>query len=453
MNSTAVTGNWGASAPASTTIASPAGKVTAALTASAPSGSISLAPVPATDVSAMSADQIMTLLHSLQPAAVADAGRAHTALGRTLANLADRLSFHAQDLAENWTGTAATNAVASLKQIHAQTLTTAQAATAAGAVLNWLGNTVLPQFKNLPDPRSGLLNASGSIVTGVEHAASDLTGSLSATEAANVNSAADTVARSYLTALNTYLVEANNNLPTQTGTSSNGGAAGEPLRLAPNPSGITAGASTSGKATGRATVPSPASGRGATSKGGSAATTGGSRSSGKTGSVSPGSSGGSSAPPGSLQSVPVQPGNAGSPSQVVPGGPASGIGDIGSGTGVAAGNPSAPGLAIPGLSRGGYPIQPGNPSTASNGVPGEESTPLASGAPGSQDVAATSGAGTASAEGETGGFPMMGGAAPGQSDKERRRQAWMNDDDGIWGAPTDCVPSVIEGTDWIWKRK
>jgi hypothetical protein len=45
------------------------------------------------------------------------------------------------------------------------------------------------------------------------------------------------------------------------------------------------------------------------------------------------------------------------------------------------------------------------------------------------------------------GFPM-GGAGTGQSERERRRYAWMYDDEDIWGTDgVDCVPPVIYGDD------
>jgi len=343
--------------------------------------------------------------------------------------------------------------VTSLQQVHAQTLITAQAAIQAGAVLNWLGNVVLPQFKALPDPRSGLLNSAGGIISGIEHAASDLSGTVSGAAAANATSAADTVARSYLTALNTYLAEANNNLPTSTGAVAGDPAINTQMQLAPLPSGAGA-RSVAGTVNGRTGNPGSVSGRGATSKVGSTTTPAGSRATSGTGGGSPAPSSGSpTALPGSLQSVPAPPGTGISSSQVVPGGPVSGIGEVGSATGAVTANPSLPGLAVPGLSTGGYATQPGSPGVAAGEMmPGVANAPLVSGAAGSQDAAAANGAGGASAD-DMGGFPMMGGAAPGQSEKERRRQAWMNEDEDIWGVPTGCVPTVIEGTDWIWKQK
>jgi hypothetical protein len=40
--------------------------------------------------------------------------------------------------------------------------------------------------------------------------------------------------------------------------------------------------------------------------------------------------------------------------------------------------------------------------------------------------------------------PMMGGSRSSEEEKERRRQAWMDEDADIWGRPADNVPSVIE---------
>jgi hypothetical protein len=42
------------------------------------------------------------------------------------------------------------------------------------------------------------------------------------------------------------------------------------------------------------------------------------------------------------------------------------------------------------------------------------------------------------------GVPMAG-SGPGQRERERHRQAWMNEEESIWGAPRDHVPPVIEG--------
>jgi hypothetical protein len=42
------------------------------------------------------------------------------------------------------------------------------------------------------------------------------------------------------------------------------------------------------------------------------------------------------------------------------------------------------------------------------------------------------------------GVPMAG-TGSGQQEKERRREAWMNEDESIWGMPADHVPPVIEG--------
>ena len=45
------------------------------------------------------------------------------------------------------------------------------------------------------------------------------------------------------------------------------------------------------------------------------------------------------------------------------------------------------------------------------------------------------------------GFPMMG-AGTAQSEQDRKRHAWLDEDADIWGQPADLVPSVVE-SDWL----
>lgn len=106
-----------------------------------------------------------------------------------------------------------------------------------------------------------------------------------------------------------------------------------------------------------------------------------------------------------------------------------GVQGLGSGlSGGAADVPNVPGLGATGS------------ATAADGV-------ATGGAAGTQ-VAAADGSAAAGAEGSAApgmaGFPMTGVGA-GQSEKDRQRQAWMYEDEDIWGLPTDCIPPVIEG--------
>ena len=63
------------------------------------------------DGAGMTTAQIMTILHRLDPGAVAEAGAAYTNLGDVLGTMAAALARHAQTLAQNWTGTAARTAM------------------------------------------------------------------------------------------------------------------------------------------------------------------------------------------------------------------------------------------------------------------------------------------------------------------------------------------------------
>jgi len=59
-----------------------------------------------------------------------------------------------------------------------------------------------------------------------------------------------------------------------------------------------------------------------------------------------------------------------------------------------------------------------------------------------------SAAGAQDARPATGGI-TAGGARIRQPEKERRRYAWLYDDEDIWGtAGFGCVPAVIDGDDW-----
>jgi uncharacterized protein YukE len=102
---------------------------------------------------------------------------------------------------------------------------------------------------------------------------------------------------------------------------------------------------------------------------------------------------------------------------------------------------------------------PGSGWTGSNGlsavpiVPGSMgSGAVGEGAPAAADSAAAeaAGAGAAGAAGAEEGMsalPMMGGGAGGKGDSERQRQAWMAEDDEIWGLPADAFQSPLLGAD------
>jgi hypothetical protein len=445
--------------------------------------------VAESDVTGMTAAEIMQILHGLAPEEMAAAGAAHTKLGTTLEQIATRVAQHAHTLAQSWTGSAAQAAMVRFQALHDQTATLAQQATQTGAVLSWLGNEVLPKFKSLPDPTpaspmaadaqvgaaageqaagpgGAVLGAAGGAVFG---AVSGLFGGN-----AHAQEEANHTAQQYLRALNGYLVQANEALPSPVGgsTALSGGSPGAvspsggshagaggmvPASGYPGSAGSGAGAGTGtvpGSGTGTAGVPSvgPLSGAG-----GSGAGLGTAPAAGHGG--VPGA--GSPAPStGSLQSVPVTPGSSlSSPTGTsVP--PPTGLGTGSPGPGVQ----GLSGLSVPSPGPAGavageeLPAVPGVDSTLSGGEALAPDVPGLT-APGAvtQGAVADAAVGTsatpdgalaAGAEGEADygmtGFPMTGSGSA-EREKERRRQAWLDEDPDIWGLPSDHVPAVIEG--------
>ncbi len=221
----------------------------------------------------MSAAEIMSILHGLDPGAVQESGASHTALGNTLNAVAGRLAGNAHTLAQNWSGTAAQGAMGQFQRLHDHMVTLAADALQVGSVLTWLGNDVLPQFKTLPDPSvsamsltlSGAVSggeiggtlagpaggAAGEVVGAVMGAADSLFG--------NAQAAADKKARQYIAKLSGYLVTANAALPaTIGGVPGSGGASGPGKRVAVPAAGAPSGGAGSGVPAGGAGAGVPA---------------------------------------------------------------------------------------------------------------------------------------------------------------------------------------------------
>lgn len=374
----------------------------------------------------MSAAQIMGILHRLDPGALQDAGEAHTNLGTTLDRVAAGLARNAHTLAENWSGTAAQAAMGQFQQLHDHTATLARQARQVGSVLTWLGRDVLPAYKTLPDPSASAAPSAGG-----------------------GQSAADSVARGYIKALSDDLVTANNALPEMIGTGSSRGGDGSPNR------GGSAGGTRSPGSAGAAGSALLAPGAGLAVgagfvPGGGAWLAGG---------ASPSSVG-------TLQSAPVSggtagPSPAGPPGSSLPG--ASGPGAE-SASSQAAGVPSVPelpvpgpaALAVPGVTSAdappsswavaGTPVGPG-PGAAASGAAADSA--VADSAAGTQALGTD---GSLGAAGPTDGAVAPGmaavpmtGAGAGPQERDRQRQAWLNEEEDIWGLPTDLIPPVIEG--------
>ena len=448
----------------------------------------------------MSSAQVMEILRRLDPGAVADAGAAHAQLGAVLDQVAGRLTQHAQVLAENWSGSAAQAAMGKFQRLHDQMAVLSQQATQVGSVLTWLGTQVLPWAKGLPDPSAGGASvgadtvhgarigaeigglgaggvgaAAGGAVGGVAGAVTGVIGDIFG----GSGQAADAQAQQYIAVLSEYLVQANNNLPDTIGAPIGDLSSGHPQAssaaagagVAPGQVAGAAGAGgvgAGGVGAGGSGAGGVGSGSGSGS-GGSGSSRAGSGSTGRHAASGAAGSGSGSAvsdlgsgttpasvPVSSLQGVPAPVSPVG-PSSVLPGSPVSGLGGTGAaGSGsVLPGAPVVPGADLPGAAgfgggtaAGAYD-GPGISGVAPAGVSGAGG-PLSGAAAAGDGSAAGGGPAVGAQDGSraTTGFPM-GGAGAGQSERERRRYAWMYDDEDIWGADgVDCVPPVIYGDDW-----
>lgn len=388
---------------------------------------------------AYSYQAIMPMMHGLEPYKASGAGDAFINLAGKLDDIANKLKNTGDQLAANksWRGSAATAAMEKFQQLHDQTAKLAAQSRQTGNTLHWLGNDVMPQYKAIPDPQvaSGWEQAlsTGVQATTTPGAIMELMGG-----GPNGSSKANSAAQDYLKTFNQHLATANNALPDNvTGpgnpqsnngpwqTPPGGGPAsthGSPVTGYP-PGGYSGGGPVGG---GSGTPPYTPPGAYTPPGGGRAAPpklpSGG-------GPTSTGTLQGYTPPPGGGTPSPFGGGSPGG----MPGGGANPFSPLGTMPG------GGPGAGEGGLPGGGGPGE---------GLAGESG--LADGAAG--DAAAADGAaageaaGAAGAEGAEGtgmaGMPM-GGSGSGQQDKERQRQAWMHEDEDIWGVPKDDVGPVI----------
>jgi uncharacterized protein YukE len=402
----------------------------------------------------MSADTIMEILHSLSPGEVTAAGAAHTRLGTMLDTVAGRLAANAHTLAQNWSGGAAQAAMGQFKQLHNRMVTLAQQALQVGSVLSWLGDEVLPRFASLPDPRASTTSlvlgdaavgaALGGPVGGAIGAGLGLIGGLDG----SAQAAADRAARQYIAKLSDYLVIADQSLPNAIGAppaQAGGGGNGRGPAVPVLPAGTSGGGSGAGAVlTGGGRVGSPLI-----------------KTAGVSGGVlGAGRPGGAVASPASLQGATIPAGTASAPA------PASSLpGSGGLSGGLPGPAPAVPGAAEPPLSAvaatagdttgpavGQVSAElPGSVAPEASGLvtgltdePG--GLPGANGISGSDSLVAGDVAGTdeATLAPDVAGFPMMGtGGASQQEERERIRQAWLNEDD-LWRLPANLVPQVID---------
>jgi hypothetical protein len=420
-----------------------------------------VAPDSASGLSAADIEELFSLLP--EPSLVAESGAAHTAASEILADIADSLVKHVQVLTGAWSGTAAQTAVGNFQLLHETAIGLAQASAKTGAVLSWLGETILPFYKSYQAPALSLF---GHV------------------EAALGDNPQDHAAQQVMERLNNRLVQANDNLPASVSKHLPGGSwpeAAPQLVSSAGPGGAGGGAAAAGLAvTGAGAGVGRLASTGGTGAGGTAAgglgtgshgspsapdqlasapgggvpgsgSPGGAGTGGAPGTVAPGGPGG-----GGIPVLPGAPGSGvsggGAPSGEVPGGPglagegAGGDGTIGEGVvGVAPGDSAV-------IGSDGMIGMPGDPGA--EGMDGLAQGSFAEGSLGAGDTADTAGpAGFAGADGATAdaagpgsaggtGFPM-GGARGRRQETERRRQAWMAEDADVWEGQTDTTPSQI----------
>ncbi len=105
-------------------------------------------PVAPASASGRAAREIETLFSRLDPSAVAEAGWAHTTIAEDLRSYANSLVRHAEVLASAWSGAAAEAAITAFRQHYEATMQVARDSAQIGQVLTWLGETILPCYKD-----------------------------------------------------------------------------------------------------------------------------------------------------------------------------------------------------------------------------------------------------------------------------------------------------------------
>ncbi len=442
---------------------------------------IKTAAVAPSSASGMTAQEVEALLSYLDPSAVAEAGKAHTAAAKTLQTVADSLVTHAQALAGGWSGTAAQGSIAALQQLHQTAIQLAQASAQTGATLQWLGETILPFYKNWKAPSNGIV---GTVESWFGH------------------NPADQAAQQIMQRLNNRLSQANaglppsvsQNLPTigkagpppaTTGGIAPGGGAGAAAAGVGLSGGPRGGISPVGGSPGGVKGVRPG-GAGVGGGGGLAAV--------------PTGPGGPTPPPTHLAGLPPGGGpgpGVGTLPGGVPGGGGLPGGGVPGGGGIPGGGGPEPFGPVPLPGGGAAPAPGGEPGLGTEppgaigtfpgepGVGGEPGAGVGGSGPGGgglvgEDVGFSSGEsavmgsdgmigtgpgmGGGMAEGEFGpgntratgfvgaddaatetggGPPMSGGSGGRRRENERHRQAWMAQDADIWEGETATSPSLI----------
>lgn len=384
------------------------------------------------DVQKMSYQQIMPLLHRLEPDQFTRAAQAFKNLGGALENIRANIEKTGNSLAENqsWRGTAAQKAMRQFQKMHDQAAVLSAQSTQAGKALDWFGGEATPPFQSIRDPQ---------VLSGWEKGAAEaaqwsspvvgIANTLSGNDPGGGQGKADTAARSYLNGYNQQIAKLNQALPA-------GSGGHKPI-----------GQQHLHKPGGHDSIQPPPTGRPPVGPGNPPPPNPGGRDPGNpanpfgqphtpytpnTPHVPTGQQ-----PPGTPH-VPGIPndharlqGFGGTPGGPQPplGGGAPNIGGGGGGANPFGGVPMVPGGAGPGAGKG-----LGKGSAAEN-MAGENA--------GQAEAGKAEQAAAAEGRAGQGGVPLGGSGGGSQQDKERQRQAWLNEDDSIWGVPDEDVGPII----------
>lgn len=393
--------------------------------------------------------QVMQMMHGLDPGQVGNAADLLTGLAEQLDSLRGALKSAAAQASQNWSGTAAQSAMNQFQVLHDQTAQLAAQSRTAGNTLNWLGNDVMPKYQSLPSPQvaggwEGLVaDAAQGVVSGkggIEEAMAGGPG----------KAKADSAAQDYLKTFNQHLATANNAMPKSLASSATPGRQSTAWGTAPG--GHAGSSAVAG--TGPSSGYNKASGSGAPSGGAPASYAAPSTANPFTASKLPHSATASNA---SLQGYTPPAGTGTSPY-----GPGALRPKVTSGGGA---NPFARMPVVPGASRYGAGAAEGESGLGSEsakvgetGMPGETGTlpgengatgGTADGATGAADAAGaeTAGSEAAGAAGsgeDAAAMPMGAGGGGSDQGRERQRQAWMNEDQSIWALPDEDIGPVLE---------
>src|SRR5262249_24521011 len=108
---------------------------------------------PGNEEQSMDYQEIMQKMHGMKPGDVTQAATAFKNLGTQLDTVTAQLRAAGNQLAENWSGPAAAQAMQKFQTMHDQAAQLAAQAHTTGNVAHWVGGDVMQQFQSIPSPQ------------------------------------------------------------------------------------------------------------------------------------------------------------------------------------------------------------------------------------------------------------------------------------------------------------